>query len=192
MKIGGRAKAMQESRKRRWKAIEREFDEPLADVIIGMRQQGNTWMTIAGILGCNYKTLIRWRKTLGLAVCRFDQFHDPDFKPTTSKRVQKRVETSGYRTLKNAIVGLRFYEHQSIAETGKLLGICPDYVSQRTPEEIKGCIIVLSEMEVKARRTLAEKMRQSINNTKHPWRAQDHALFSGLSKGANDGTIRSK
>lgn len=42
--------------------IEAEFDEPIRDVIVGMREQRCNWTVIAGVLGIGRNTLNRWRK----------------------------------------------------------------------------------------------------------------------------------
>ena len=47
-----------------WRALEAEFNEPIADTIQGLREQGNTWRTVAGALGINLSTLQEWRKAL--------------------------------------------------------------------------------------------------------------------------------
>jgi hypothetical protein len=51
-----------------WQAIEREFREPVGEVIQGMRDQGATWRTIAGALEVTTYTLYFWRQKLGMLV----------------------------------------------------------------------------------------------------------------------------
>lgn len=58
------------------RALEREFDEPLRDIIVTFRQQGNSWRTIAGAMGIGFTTLNRWRKKLGLPIDRNDICRD--------------------------------------------------------------------------------------------------------------------
>lgn len=54
---------------RRWASLEGEYQEPIADIIAGFREQGATWRTTAGALGVgSLQTLIRWRRLLGMPV----------------------------------------------------------------------------------------------------------------------------
>lgn len=48
--------------------VEAEFGEPLKDIIIGLREQGNKWSTVAGAMDIQILTLLRWRRLLGLEV----------------------------------------------------------------------------------------------------------------------------
>lgn len=62
----------------RQRASQAEFGEPLADVIIGLRDLGYSWATVAGAMDISCWTLYDWRKQLGLPTDRRDRRSDPD------------------------------------------------------------------------------------------------------------------
>lgn len=51
-----------------WQAIEREYDEPVRDVLAVLRQQGCSWPTVAGVLGVTCQTVRNWRRVLQLPI----------------------------------------------------------------------------------------------------------------------------
>lgn len=57
---------MDKRSRRNWDRIEAEFEEPIKDVIVGLREQGCTWRSIALALEVHYETVKRWRRWLGL------------------------------------------------------------------------------------------------------------------------------
>ena len=52
--------------KRNWQRVEAEFGEPVKDVIVGLREQGCTWRSVALALEVHYETVKRWRQMLSL------------------------------------------------------------------------------------------------------------------------------
>lgn len=61
---------------RAWQRIETEFDEPVHEVISGMRAQGATWRAVSGALEVSMTTLVFWRRLLGLPVDGTVQWDD--------------------------------------------------------------------------------------------------------------------
>ena len=49
-----------------WQEIEQEYGEPICDVILGFRELGCSWHTIAGALSISEPALRRWRNELGI------------------------------------------------------------------------------------------------------------------------------
>lgn len=66
------------ARSLRQRRIEAEFGEPLADVITGLRALGYSWATVAGALDITPRTLVTWRRQLGLPTDSRDRRADVD------------------------------------------------------------------------------------------------------------------
>ena len=73
---------------RQQEQVRREFDEPLADTITGMRALGYSWATIAGALYISLPALWLWRKRLGLPIDRRAQQSDPDWLDAAATQIQ--------------------------------------------------------------------------------------------------------
>jgi transposase-like protein len=50
----------------RQRAVVAEFDEPIADTIVGLRNMGLSWADVAGAMDVPQWTLRDWRRSLGL------------------------------------------------------------------------------------------------------------------------------
>ena len=77
-------------------AIEAEFDEPLEDVIFGLRDLVYSWRTVAGALGIYHRTLYNWRKARGMLIDARDVRHDIDPVADAERHTTDRLRgTSG-------------------------------------------------------------------------------------------------
>lgn len=119
-----------------WRQLEAEFGEPLPDIIIGLREQGNSWRTVAGALGVSQDTLIEWRKALGLPIDPSSQVYDPSSfaAPTPT---DARAKALGYSDAACAIADMRL-KGMTLKEIGVRLGVHPVYVGALSPPHVKG------------------------------------------------------
>jgi hypothetical protein len=168
-----------EVRARLWREIEEEFEEPVGAVVMGLREQGNSWRTVAGALGVCLATLQEWRKALGLPLDWHDKKRDesstPDFTPT-----DERAQGLGYRDAEDAVRDMRFVQRLSLVATAGRLGVCVNTVVRYTPREIVGQVYVRSGFWWEVRRAQAREMmrRGAFKRQKgHPWRGLNGELF---------------
>lgn len=118
----------------KWRAIEAEYGEPVADVIRHFREDGCSWATIAGALGVHRTTLRKWRGALGLSV-------DGERSALTLEYPRPsycKARDAGFATMMDAIRHYRLVERLTGAETAARLGVSRVTISQYTPVEIKG------------------------------------------------------
>lgn len=121
-------------RRRLWAAIEQEYGEPVADVIMGMRGQGCSWRTVAGALGVCRDTIIHWRHALGLPVTASRMIREEE-PPRPS---DQRAQALGYPSATAAIVDLRIKQRLSLNEVARRLQMHPSTISTHTPAYFKG------------------------------------------------------
>lgn len=166
-----------------WQALEEEYSEPIRDIIVHFREDGNSWATIAGALGCCQRTLQSWRERLGIPLEPHVMMRD--LEPVCPS--EQRARDLGYRNLTHAIRTLRS-EGCALPMVAERLGLHPGTISEHMPEEWKGVqIFTPAEREKRrdhARRFLGRKHHQSG----HIWTAHNDALFmtSAQRKEANE------
>lgn len=162
-----------------WAQIEDEFDEPISDVIMGLREQdgGNSWRTVAGCLDVSPQTLLEWRHALGLDVDATDQKYDPSSYKSGKphNHLDHRAKALGYENAIDAVTEMRLKRGLTIKETAQVLGCHYQTVSLHTPDGIKG-LYNRSEYWWKVRREQCRKM--TAGNVARRKRYKDWNLFS--------------
>lgn len=148
-------------RARKQHQVEVEHDGlPLREVLEGYRRDGVPWKVIAGICEVSDKTLLAWRRALGMPVP--DAPVPPDF--------EARRERS--ERLAAQIAMLR-HTH-TVAQVADILGIHPSTVTALTPAEDKGRYVQTPEGRARkaasARRRWAA-WRGPAQGRFHPWYA---------------------
>jgi len=126
--------------------IEGEFDEPLRDVILGMREQGCTWRTIAGALGVSRAQVYLWRKELGIV----DNRRLRDALSTRPTQIRIAAKELGYRNVAQAIVDLRM--SHSLEETAAILGVAVRTVTRHYPPGFSGAVFTKTEKYIESRK----------------------------------------
>lgn len=156
-----------------WRAIEEEFGESLADIIMGLRAQGNSWRTVAGALDTNLGTLQQWRHALKLPIDHRRKQYDPS-SLSAPRRSDVNAQRLGYRDAPNAIADLR-QRGLTLKEIGAKLGLHPRYVGVLSPACVKGIHNhSAAGRQVHRQQALARKH----GGPEHPWSEDDAILFN--------------
>lgn len=159
-------------------AIEAEFDEPLADIIMGLREQGNSWRTVAGVLGVSLDALLQWRKELDLPVDRQDKCYDPSSYPLSPHEQQARE--LGYASFAEAVTALRL-EGKTLRQVADLFGVHFQTVSTHTLPPAQG-LYNRTEYWYRQRRqwarAMAKRSRLARRRKGHPWVDDNDIVFT--------------
>lgn len=156
-----------------WQAIEDEFDEPLADVIAGLREQGNTWRTVAGALGVSLSVLVEWRKALGLPLNQREQTYDPS-SPAQPNKSDINACALGYNDASSAIADMRL-KGMTLKEIGEKLNIHPVHVCKLSPPPIKGIHNTSARGAAVHREQVKHRKR---GGREHIWSKDNDILFA--------------
>lgn len=62
-----------------WQRVEAEYGEPVRAVILGLRAIGYSWSTVAAALDISERTLVNWRRALGLPLDKRARQSDPEW-----------------------------------------------------------------------------------------------------------------
>lgn len=127
-------------------SIEAEFDEPLKDVIVGMRVQGCTWRTIAGALGVSRTQIYLWRKEFGIE----DTRRLRDAMSTWPTQIKIAAKELGYHSVEQAIVDLRM--SHTLEETAAILGVRERTVTRHYPPGFSGTVFTKTEKYIESRK----------------------------------------
>jgi len=127
--------------------IEQEFDQPLRNVIEGMREQGCTWRTVALALEVSRQRVYQFRKKCGLSVTGDRLYDDLSFPPCKADR---NAQALGYRSARQAVVDLRM-SGKTIAEVAQVLGISVRTVQRHYPPGFSGTVFVRTERYIRTR-----------------------------------------
>jgi len=151
------------------KEIEAEFDEPLREVIVGMREQGCSWSTIAGALGVSRRQVYVWRHDLGIKDDR--RLCDS---PMISK-IERAARRLGYKNAGLAITDLRF-GGLTLAQTAEALGVVPRTVTRHYPPGFAGLVFVRTERYLDGcrragRKAVERRRRRKAQNPAARWRS---------------------
>lgn len=156
----------------RMAAIEAEFGEPLAETIMGLREQGNSWRTVAGALEVSPSTLKGWRRALGLPLAKehkvFDESSLPEHTPSDCK-----ARALGYRGLVDAIRQMRLGEQMTVRQVAERLGVSVGTVVHNTPAEARVAQARTPAKVASALRNLSRVKRRGYRG--HPWRRDEDA-----------------
>jgi len=171
-KPGGCAKQSRIDMIRRWREIEEEYGEPIKDVILAYREDGNPWHVIAGALGVSDTTLCHWRKHLDIPLT--DHQHGLRFPVERGRRhVDKHAREAGYQDVEEAIYELRVGQGLTWEQVGARLGLNARWLQHLAPAEIKG-EYHLSKEGHEYKRQWSETMRLRAHTKSrevgHPWR----------------------
>jgi len=159
----------------RWAEIEREYGQPLREVILDYRQDGNPWHVVAGALDCSYDALKDWRRKLGLEIDRRNKVYSDESWEGRRGQAHRRAERLGYRDVVDAIVTLRG-QRLTWRQVALRLGMSLSTVYKYRPEALswEWCV----SPEDRRRRSLrAAEMnkRRGRQSLRHPWR-QDESI----------------
>lgn len=149
------------------KKIEAEFDEPLPDIVMGMREQGCNWDTVAGALGITARTLRIWRREIGFAP--IDRFNVVIEHRSGERIVDRIARRYGYYNFEDMYRDMRLSRNMTVAQMSKKTGICERTITKWTPPELKGMEIKTPKKVAAAKRNLA-KARAIANPARlSPW-----------------------
>lgn len=146
----------------RWRAIETEFDEPLRDILSGMRAQGASWDTIAGALDIPPATLKRWRQHFGLRDGRYIR----DLRQA-HRLSDARSQALGYADLFDAMRDCRLIRRMTWRETARHLGISVSTLIQHCPEQLRGDYCMSEAGRATLRENLQRARQQRGNHPGH-------------------------
>jgi len=174
-------------RMERWRQIEDEFGEPVADVITGLREQGNSWRTVAGCLEVSKSVLQEWRRTLGLEFDKNHKIFDESSLPELSPLDEKAVAL-GYKNKVDAIIDLRLRQGKTIKEAGEILGCHYQTVALYSPPEIRGIYNHSERGRQVHRRQIIAAGKKLLEKRKkdrywHPFDRDNDILFRGSHSG---------
>ena len=173
-----------ERRLKMWARIEAEFNEPVRDVIVGLREQGNSWRTVAGALGTTLGTLQEWRKELGLPLDSSIQIYDPSSLPeyTPTDILAREL---GYKDATEAVLNMRLKQKLTLEQAAEKLGVCVCTVLRYTPKKVRGSIYNRSENWWRVRRAQVVEMTKKWKakysgkgRSIHPFDRDDDILFA--------------
>lgn len=165
-----------------WRQIEDEFEEPIADVIIGLREQGNSWRTVAGCLNISLGTLVEWRKVLGMPLGKHDNVYDPSSLPETTP-TDRKAQALGYHDATDAVLDMRLKQRLTIREAAEQLGVHYTTITAYTPPELRGTIYNRSSRWWKQRRRWASDMlerfktKRTLDKNWHPFNQKNELIF---------------
>lgn len=165
-----------ERRLQLWSDIEAEFREPVADVITGLREQGNSWRTVAGALGVALSTLSEWRRELGLPFDQSLKFFDSSSIPERTPTDEKAWRL-GYENATDAVLDMRLVQRLTLAQAAQMLGVHPATILHYTPRTVRGSIYNRSAQWWVQRRRWAAEMQKRRRDAKHPWECDNDVLF---------------
>lgn len=158
------------------RAIEDEFGEPLADVIRGMREQGNSWRTVAGALGVCPYTLQMWRHNLDLTLDQHDNVFDPSSRPECTP-TDRKARTMGYENATDAVISMRLTEGLTVQQAAEKLGVHRATVLRYTPRRLRGAVYNRPARWWQVRRAQCEAMNRGNTTTDHIWRGDNARVF---------------
>lgn len=146
------------------KEVEREFDEPLRDIVIVMRWQGCNWKTIAGVLGMSYTGLLKWRKKFKFArpipeLKRYEEKRGP------KSPVDSIAKKHGYKSFDDLYRDMRLSKKMTVEQVSKKIGVTSVTVRKWTPKELKGIRHITDAIRSSACRNL--ELAREHRNT--PW-----------------------
>ena len=143
-----------EKRNERIRAIENEFDEPLADIVSGFREMRYSYKDIAGALEVPYPTFIKWQRKLGLTD---DKINWRNGERPNSLDVKARK--LGYHDIGSMISELR-YNGKGRKEIGDMLNCHPKSLYRRTPKDALYLNSPTTERQKEARRKTIGKVNE--------------------------------
>jgi hypothetical protein len=157
--------------RRRIQAIEDEFQEPLDQIIIVMRQQGCNWRTIAGVLEVSYTNLLKWRKKFDFAQPQrsYKRYEEPRGAKSPIEDIAKK---HGYRSFVALYRDMRLSKKMTVEQVARTIGVSEATIRKWTPKELKDIRYNTEKNAISARKNL-EKARISVNREYHPWNAPE-------------------
>ena len=172
-----------ERRLKKWHDIEAEFQEPVVDIIVGLREQGNSWRIVAGALEIALSTLCEWRRELGLPLKRDDKVFDPSSLPERTP-TDKKAQRLGYRNATDAVLDMRLVQKLTLVQAAQILDVHPHTILHYTPRDTRGLIYNRSEQWWIQRRQWAADMSKRFcakyggYTGQHPFDKDNDILFT--------------
>jgi hypothetical protein len=140
--------------------IEKEFDEPLADIIIGMRQQGCSWSTIAGALEVGYNTVLSWRKEFGFApIDSSAHVVEENDRVVYKDRIAQKF---GYSNFNSLYFDFREKRKMLVSEIAKEIGVHENTIYKWIPDNMKRYMYVETERRLASRDQNLTKARAAM------------------------------
>jgi hypothetical protein len=121
--------------------IEREFDRPLRDIIVDLREHGCTWRTVALALEVSRSRVYQFRRELGLECTGKRMRDDLSAKPG---KVDLAAQDLGYRNGQTAIVDLRMGGLMA-QEVADKLGVNVRTIRRHYPPGFAGTVFIKTE-----------------------------------------------
>jgi transposase len=129
--------------------IEKEFDEPIADIIIGMRQQGCSWGTIAGALGVGYNTVLSWRKEFGFApIDPSVHVVEEDDRAAYKDRIAQKL---GYSNFNSLYFDFRVKRRMLVSEVAREIGVHENTIYKWIPDNMKQYMYIETKRRIVSR-----------------------------------------
>lgn len=156
---------------KRWTRIEAEYGEPIRNIILGMREQGYLWKTIAGALDITERQLITWRVLLDIPLNVRD--HKVDMELHKPRKRDLAARAKGYADIEDAIRELRA-KQWTYRQIGDYLGLHEQTICAAVPEELRGQLFPperMAKLREHAKRVFAGRR----GNQRHPWRNDERA-----------------
>lgn len=142
-----------------------EFDEPLYYIIEGMREQGCTWKTIAGVLEIHEHTLVKWRRKLGFEIKGVEDRNYEESRGGKSP-IEDIAKRHGYAGFGELYRDLRMTHKMTVKEVAETIGVSPRTVQKWTPPELKG----LWRSTAKNRESAIQNLKKARENNQTPWK----------------------
>ena len=156
-------------------SIEKEFDEPLADIVIGMREQGCNWSTIAGALDISVRTLRRWRRDMDFAP--INQCGIVTENRQRAKFVDDVARRHGYDDFVSMYRDMRLSRKMTVAQMSLHTGICERTITKWTPKNLKGIEIKTEKKVAAAQENLARAREIAYAIKASPWYRDSDQIF---------------
>lgn len=144
--------------------IEAEFDEPIADIVAGMREQNCSWRTIAGALGINVLTLRRWRRVFGFSPVGSEKRIVED--NSREHRADRVARERGYKDFGDMFRSMRL-SGMTIDCISEEIGIGKTMIRKYAPEDTRD-IHIFTEKSREASRYNLLIARESAGKSS-PW-----------------------
>ena len=154
-------------REKRWRELEEKYGYPVAEIIEWFRGYPLRYKDIASIFEIDVKTLLEWRRALGLPITRNERICFPH----TVKPIDKKAQALGYTDARDATIDIRLCQKLTRDEASEILKVHPVTITRNTPDELKGLLHNMSDKgrEVLSRLT-AERNHKRPPSGNHPWR----------------------
>jgi transposase len=151
-------------------AVQDEFGEPVGELIRGLRAEGHSWGTVAGVLGVSASTLQEWRRALGLELNRHAHCRRAGKEHVTPG--DRKARAAGYPSLRAAIRYLRLTKRLTLRQVAQRLGVHYATVSWYSRQEAPGLVVLTAEGRARRVQNLRAQWGHRPHDD-HPWRQDE-------------------